>query len=150
MSHIQPKVFLDTSSILAGIRSTTGGSRAILKLGEENRIRLFLSQDVLAEIDDNIRKVAPQQLVNVAALIEVSGFEVAEPPDIDTIQMCNRFLRYGDDAVVLAAAIKAQVDYFVTLDRQHLLGNTMIPATLQIAIVSPADFLAWFRTNLSP
>ena len=149
MPRFQPKVFLDTSTILAGIRSITGGSRAILKLGEESHVRLFISQDVLAELDDNIREVAPNQLINVAALLEVSGVEIVEPPDITTVQMCNQFLQYGDDAVVLAAAIVAQVDYFITLDRQHLLGNRLIPSLIQVAIVSPADFLARFRTQLS-
>lgn len=142
------KVFLDTSSILAGIRSATGGSRAILKLGEQGHIELFVSQDVLAEIDDNIRGVAPNQRMNVAALLEVSGIDIVDPPDIATVQMCNRFLQYADDAVVLAAAIDASMDFFVSLDRQHLLDNRMIPDDVPLSILAPADFLAWFRSQL--
>lgn len=148
MLNTPPKLFLDTSTILAGIRSTTGGSRAILKLGEAGKIRLFASQDVLSEIDDNIREVAPNQLVNVAVLLDVSSVEIVEPPDIATVQMCNRFLRYGDDAVVLAAAVIAQVDYFITLDRQHFIGNPLTPSTIQFPICSPGDFLSWYRLNL--
>jgi predicted nucleic acid-binding protein len=64
------------------------------------------------------------------------------------VQLCQRFLNYADDAVVLAAAIDAQADYFVTLDRQHFLSNPLVPATLPLPLGTPGDFLAWFRARV--
>jgi hypothetical protein len=46
---------------------------------------------------------------------------------------------------VLAAAIAAQVDYFVTLDRQHFLTNEPLRAALPFPIGTPGDCLAWHR-----
>jgi predicted nucleic acid-binding protein len=108
-----------------------------------------VSLDVLAELDENVRAKAPHRMSDLATILDLSGVEVVEPPDIVTVQNCQRFLAYADDAVVLAAAITAQADYFVTLDRQHFLENPLVPADLPLIIGTPGDFLAWFRIKLS-
>jgi hypothetical protein len=50
-------------------------------------------------------------------------------------------------ARVLAEALAVGVDYFVTLDREHLVDN---PCTgkLLFAVGTPGDFLAWVRERL--
>lgn len=149
MSGQPPKVFLDTNILIAAIFSATGGAREILRLGEIGAIQLFVSQDVLAELEENVLKKKPQHLSIVAVMLEHSGIEIVEPPKVETVQQCQRFLAYADDAVVLAAAMDAGVDYFVTLDRQHFLNNLLVPTTLLLSLGAPSDFLAWYRTHLS-
>lgn len=148
LGRLPPKVFLDTNILIAAIFSATGGAREILRLGEIGAIQLFVSQDVLAELEENVLKKKPQHLAIIAIVLEHSGVEVVEPPAVETVQHCQHFLAYADDAVVLAAAIDAQVDYFVTLDRQHFLNNLLIPTTLPVLLGAPSDFLAWYRTHL--
>lgn len=148
-SRQPPKIFLDTNILIAAIFSAKGGSREILRLGEIGVIQLFASQDVLAELEENVLKKQPSSLVVIATVLENSGVEIVNPPTIETVQRCQRFLAYADDAVVLAAAIDAQVDYFVTLDRQHFLNNSLIPTSLPILLGAPSDFLAWYRTHLA-
>ena len=54
---------------------------------------------------------------------------------------------YAPDAHVLAEALSAKVDYFVTLDRQHFVDNPRAE-TLPFPVGTPGDFLAWLRERL--
>ena len=49
-------VFLDTSALFAGIWSSEGGARMILRLGETRAIRLLVSPQVLDEIEGALRR----------------------------------------------------------------------------------------------
>ncbi|MBX3016050.1 MAG: putative toxin-antitoxin system toxin component, PIN family [Caldilineaceae bacterium] len=146
-NHRSPKVFLDTSVLIAAIFSATGGAREILRLGEIGAIQIVVSQDVVVELEENILKKRPQALAVIALVLDNSAVTLVEPPSIGTVQRCQHFLSYADDAVVLAAALDAQVDCFVTLDRQHFLKNSLVPATLPLLMGTPSDFLAWYRNQ---
>ena len=146
--HQLPKVFLDTSVLIAATFSAKGGVREILQLGEIGAIQLFVSQAVLAELEENVLKKKPQYLAVIAAVLESCSVELVAPPAVETVQLCQRFLNYADDAVVLAAAVDAQTDYFVTLDRQHFLNNPLVPTTLPLPLGAPGDFLAWYRARV--
>ena len=52
------------------------------------------------------------------------------------------------DAPILRAAMDAQVDYLVTLNRKHFLGNPEVTRRSGLRIGAPEDFLAWFRQQL--
>jgi hypothetical protein len=54
---------------------------------------------------------------------------------------------YPPDAQVLAEAVEIGVNYFVSLDQKHLVGN---PRTehLPFPVGSPGDFLEWYRQHL--
>lgn len=143
-----PKIFLDTSALIAATFSAKGGAREILRLGEVGAVLPLVSQAVLAELEENVLKKKPRYLAVIATVLERSGVEIVDAPAIQTVQMCQRFLDYADDAVVLAAAVDAHADYFITLDRQHFLSNPLVPATLALPIGAPGDFLAWYRACL--
>ena len=49
-----------------------------------------------------------------------------------------------DDATILAAAIGAAPDYFVSLDRKHFLQPEVAQGT-GLRIGTPGDSLAWLR-----
>ncbi len=53
MSRIN--LFLDSSALIAGFISTEGASRALLLLGEDEKIQLTVSEQVIAEIDGTWR-----------------------------------------------------------------------------------------------
>jgi predicted nucleic acid-binding protein len=48
------KVFIDTSVLIAGLASVTGGSATVLDLGEAGVIKLVISRQVLVEADRNV------------------------------------------------------------------------------------------------
>lgn len=149
MSPAKLRVFLDTSALFAGIWSAEGGVRMILKLGEAEAVRLLASSQVLNEIEGVLRRKAPEALGLLAVLLDRSGIEVVSPPPPEMVQQAEALTGHSGDAQVLAAAWLAEVDYFVTLDRQHFLTNPALPAASPIPLGTPGDFLAWYRAQLS-
>jgi predicted nucleic acid-binding protein len=134
--------------MFAAIFSSRGGAREILRLGVAGLLQVLVSQDVLAELEENLQRKAPRRLVDLAVAFEEANLALVNPPDITTIQQCQRLIGYADDSVVLAAALAAQVDFFVTLDRQHFLDNEPLRAALPFPMGTPGDCLAWYRRQV--
>ena len=143
------KVYLDSSALFAGIWSSTGGGRMIMKLGEAGVIQLLISSQVLSEVENALRNKAPGLLGFLTLLLEKSGVQVVQPPDQSTVHLVQRFVQHPGDIQVCAAAVESGAHFFVTLDQQHFLNNQSLRENLPILIGTPGDFLSWFRTRLS-
>jgi predicted nucleic acid-binding protein len=141
-------VFLDTSALFAGVWSSEGGGRMILKLGEAGAIRLLVSPQVLEEIEGALRRKAPELLGLLALLLDRSGVEVTPPPPPQAVQNSLALTGHAGDAQVLAAAWSTGVDFFATLDREHFLDNPVLREKIPFPVGSPGDFLAWYRGSL--
>lgn len=141
-------VYLDSSALFAGIWSSAGGGRMILKLGEAGAIQLLTGTQVLSEVENAIRNKAPGLLGLLTLLLEKSGLRVVPPPNQSTIDLIQKFVQHPGDVHVYAAAVESGAHYFVTLDQQHFLENKMIRENLPLPIGTPGDFLTWFRTHL--
>jgi predicted nucleic acid-binding protein len=142
-----PRIFLDTSAFFSAVFSEKGGARELLRLGERDAVRLLVSQDVLAELEDTVRAKAPRRLNDLAVLLLLCGFHVVPPPEISAVQDCLKYVSYSKDAVVLAAASRTEVDYFVTLDRKHFLLNTALREAMSFPIGTPGDCLSWLHAR---
>jgi predicted nucleic acid-binding protein len=142
--HPTPRVFLDTSALFAGIWSEAGGARALLQLGEAGALELLVSSEVLAELDEAIRRKAPHLLPAVTALLHSARVRVVPPPSPEVRRCAAALIHHRGDAAVLAGAMAASPDYLVTLDAKHLLGNPML-AQLPFILGTPGDALAWWR-----
>jgi predicted nucleic acid-binding protein len=144
-----PDIFLDTSALFSGIWSETGGARMLLKLGEAQAIKLHVSSQVLTEIENVVRRKSPQSLGALALLLNRGRISVCFRPSADHVVKCQSLVEYEPDAVVLAAAWEAGVDYFVTLDRKHFLSNEKLHNTAPFKIGTPGSCLAWYRNQLT-
>lgn len=144
-----PRVFLDTSALFAGISSTVGGGRMLLKMGEVGALNLLVSPQVLKEIERAVRKKAPERLGVLALLLDRSGVAVTDPPLAVTLAQVNQYLDYVPGAMILASALDAQSDYFVTLDKRHFLGNENIQRSIPLKVGTPGDCLDWYKGNLT-
>jgi len=142
-----PCMFLDASALFAAVWSSEGGARMILKLGEAGAVRLLVSSQVLDEVERALRRKAPEALGAFALLLDRSNIEVIPSPTDEVIHDCLAITGHRGDAGVLAAALSGQVDYFVTLDRQHFLDNPRLSGFASFPIGTPGDFLAWFRAR---
>jgi len=138
-------VFLDTSVLFAGIWSSEGGARMILRLGEAGAIRLLVAPQVLDEIEGALRRKAPDMLGLLALLLNRSGIEVVPVPSPEAVDQSRSLTNHVGDAQILAAAWAAAVDYFVTLDRVHFLDNPGMRAAVPFPLGTPGDFLIWYR-----
>ena len=60
--NTMPKIdlFLDSSALMAGIISAQGAARALLLLGEDEKIILTVSEQVIAEVESNIALKLPK------------------------------------------------------------------------------------------
>lgn len=143
----RPRIFLDTSVLFAAVLSAGGDSRLVLKLGEAGAISLWLGSRVLQEADGVVLRKAPQTRPLLALLL--SRAEVMTGPDAAALARARTVVSYAPDAHVLAEALSAEADYFVTLDRQHFVDNPCT-AALPFPVGTPGDFLAWLRERLRP
>ena len=150
MTPATPDVFLDSSAVFAAILSATGGARQILRLGELGQVRLLVSGAVLGEVERTLREKLPEHLPNLALWLDAAQVVVVATPQRAAVTRLQARLAYAPDALVLAAAVSADADFFVTLDRKHFLGNVLLRAALPLPLGTPGDYLAWHRARFTP
>jgi putative PIN family toxin of toxin-antitoxin system len=141
-----PRLFLDASVWIAAAGSTTGGSAATLELCRRNKTQAVASRFVLLEAERNIRKkLGREALLRFYREIASQGVEVIEMPTSHEIAAQSRTID-PKDAHVLAAAVKGQVDFLLTLDRKDFMTPKVLHAGLPFQILTPGDFLRfWFE-----
>jgi predicted nucleic acid-binding protein len=142
------RVFLDTSALFAAVLSETGGARVILALGEAGGVQVMVGPRVLSEADGVLRRKAPDSRVRFALLLDCARVTVGPEPAEEALKLAGSVTGYAPDAQVLAEALMVGVDYFVTLDREHFIGNPR-GGRLPFPIGTPGDFLAWLRERLA-
>ncbi len=142
------RVFLDTSALFAGIWSQEGGARFILRLGEASMIQIAVGSYVLTEIQNVLQRKEPGMLGRLALLLHESRVDIVQTPPPESSHESLQLVGYEPDAQVLSAAWAADVDYFITLDKKHILENAPLKQVAPFLIGTPGDFLAWFRAQL--
>jgi predicted nucleic acid-binding protein len=141
------RLFVDTSALFSGPWSSEGGARALLQLGEARLVQLVVSPDVLRELESVCRRKAPGLLGLLALTLDHARLEITPAPTAAAVASADRWVRHAGDARVVAAAVRASVDFLVTLDRAHLLGNASLAAHLRLQLGTPGDALAWLRAR---
>lgn len=139
------KVFLDSSALFAGIFSAKGGARLILKLAEGGLLELSVSQQVLAETERNLRNKVPKALSYYALLLNEVRINIIPDPTWEEKVPYIPLLPHKSDVPILVAALKAEVDYFVTLDKEHFLEVPGLSEKVGLPIGTPGDFIAWYK-----
>lgn len=142
------RVFTDTSALFAAVVSEAGGARMILKLGEAGAVSLWVGPLVLSEADNALTRKSPGSKARFALLLHRANVQVGPPATPDALSQASEVVDYLPDAQVLAEALTSGADYFVSLDKRHLLGNPRA-GHLPFPIGTPGDFLAWYRARLA-
>ncbi len=101
----------------------------------------------LIEIENNLRRKAPDLLGSLAVLLDRVGPVLAEPAPASRYEAALALTGHPGDGRVLADAWEAGTDFFVTLDRQHFLDADRLRAALPFPLGTPGDFLPWYRHN---
>jgi putative PIN family toxin of toxin-antitoxin system len=138
-SRRKVRVFLDTNVIFSGLYSSRGAPAAILERFIEGRISVVISQQVLEELVRTIKEKLPEGLPALRKLLTGGPPEIQADPSSEQIEKLTGKLQFAD-AAILAAAINARVDYFITGD-SHFLENADIAKECGLKIVTPAQFL---------
>ncbi len=139
MSKPKPRVFLDSNVVFSGLYSPDGAPGVILEHFIKGNLRVVVSQQVLEEVIRTIKEKLPDALPALRRLLVNTPPEVVADPNLPDIERWTKKLHLGD-AAILAAAVAAQPDYFITGDR-HFLDNQEIAENAGLKIVTPAQFL---------
>ena len=110
------RVVLDTSVIVAGLRSRTGASAAVLEAASSRKVQIAASPALFLEYEQVLKRsehrIGPEQVDGF--LSELAG--IIEPIEIHFIWRPQ--LMDADDEMVFDAAINGQVDAIVTHNRR--------------------------------
>jgi predicted nucleic acid-binding protein len=134
------RIFLDTSVIFAAVLSETGGARKLFRLGEAGVLQLIVGSNVLRECEDVVRRKVPASLPTLAYLLELGMVEIATQSLDAFIEQATAIVAYKPDTYVLAEAISAEPDWFVTHDKAHFLRANP-DSNLAFRIGTPGDLI---------
>ena len=148
MTQKIPEIFLDTSVIIAAVMSQTGGARLLFHLAQAGTVRLLVGGGVLGEVEEVMRRKAPEMIGSLAQLLDDAGIGISKPSTAMQQKKARSLLSYLPDANVLAQAISANPDWFVSHDKEHFVGNPALD-DLPFKIGTPGDVIGWLREHLS-
>src|SRR5260221_5876337 len=114
MTPKNPRIFLDTSVIFAAVLAPTGGARKLLLLGDARLIQLVVGPTVIRECQEVVQRQAPASRPILAHLLVSASLEISEAPTKKQISAAEVHVQYVPDARVLAEAMLAKPDWFVT------------------------------------
>jgi predicted nucleic acid-binding protein len=146
MAAKNPRVFLDTSVLFAAVLSPTGGVRKLFLLAEAGLLRLVVGPTVLKECDEVIRRKAQGSAPLLAQLLAAAQAETSASQR--HITTARSMVSYVPDAQVLAEALRAKPDWFVTHDKEHFLKSRS-KIKLPFEIGTPGDLLQRFKDDFS-
>ncbi|MDP1778654.1 MAG: PIN domain-containing protein [Anaerolineales bacterium] len=144
MTQKNLKIFLDTSVLFSVVLSSTGGARKLFHLAEAGLLQLIVGPTVLREADEVVRRKTPASLPLLAQLLEAGQVETCSAPTPKQIESARSLVAYIPDARVLAEAIRAEPDWFVTHDKEHFL-KAKKGISLSFEIGTPGDLLQTFK-----
>lgn len=119
----------------------------LFRLAEIGAIRLIIGPSVLKEADEVVRRKAPKSMPLLAQLLDLARVEVGQPALAHHQEQALAVIEYAPDAAVLADALRAEPDWFVTHDRGHFLLQDGLQ-NLPFKIGTPGDLLAEIKGTI--
>jgi putative PIN family toxin of toxin-antitoxin system len=134
------KVVVDTSIVVAGLRTRLGAGNAVLRLVAEKRIRLLATPPLFLEYEDVLKR-PEHRLAHGLTLPQIDEFlaELAglvEPVEVHFLWRPQT--RDPNDEMVLEAAINGEADAIVTY---NVADFAEAGERFAISIMRPAELL---------
>lgn len=134
------KIVLDTSVLVAGLRTRLGAGNAVLRLVAERRLVALATPPLFLEYEDVLKR-PEHRLVHGLALEAIEEFLAELAALIEPVEVHFQWRpqsRDPNDEMVLEAAINGQADALVTYNVADFAG----PAErFGISVLHPADLL---------
>ena len=137
-----PRVFFDSSVLIAGAFSSSGASFILLQLADLGLLDGRISPTVREEVSRNLRRKLPGALPALQALMKESLVEGPSPPDEQLKSASD--LADPKDVVILASALDQSCQYLVTLNERDFW-----PSEEQITVLRPGELLRRLRSAIS-
>jgi predicted nucleic acid-binding protein len=143
------RLFLDSSVLVSGVISAEGASRVLLLLAETGHIKAIILEQVLAESERAIARKVPRALNDFRQAILASRVQIVRDPAADEVSENLELISHAADVPIVLAAMRAQVDYLVTLNRVHFIDDPGVAQKSGLRIGTPGDALHWVRERIS-
>ncbi len=140
------KLVLDTSVIVAAVRSDIGASRQLLVAALEGRFEMLLSVALALEYEAVLKR--PDQLAASRGSVQqidkllVALIAVARP--VHRPFLWRPLLPDANDEMVLEVALSGNADLLVTFNRKDF---ETIGSSLSVALATPQEALQHLRRN---
>lgn len=135
------RVFIDSSVLIAACGSDSGASSLVLKYAIEEKIKLYVSIDIIMEAKKNVilkmNEVSRQRLTFFLTTVP---YTITSFLNKKEIEKCSRWI-HKKDAPVLAAAIKSKTDFLLTLDKKHFIQPQVQKFAGKVRITTPGEFI---------
>ena len=141
-------LFFDSSALIAGIISDKGAARALLLLAEDRKIKISVSEQVIVEVERNIARKLPKILPLAREMIRESNLIIYTDPSKDEVREHKNWIDHEADVPILVSAVKANVDFLVTLNTKHFLNDPQVTFRSGLKIGTPGDALSWVREQM--
>jgi uncharacterized protein len=109
------RVMLDSNILISGI-VFSGNERKLINTIYSKSLILVLNEHIEFEVKSVIRKKFPKQKSILRNLLDLMIVEYTAIPSVDMVKEAKQLIRDPKDAIILASAINAQPDIFVTGD----------------------------------
>jgi len=134
------RIVLDTSVVVAGVRTRLGAGNAVLRLVAQGRLVILATPPLFLEYEEVLKR-PEHQLVHGLAPAEIDEFLAELAALIEPVEV--HFLwrpqsRDPKDEMVLEAAINGRADGLVTCNVADFVG---IAERFKIPLLRPADLL---------
>ena len=144
----KPDLFFDSSALFAGVISARGASRALLLLAEAGQITITLSEQVLGETERVVARKVPRELPDYREALRATGLRIVRDPTPAEIEAHGDIIAHQADVPIVVAAMQVRMDYLVTLNRGHFIGDPGVALRSGLCIGTPGDALVWVREHL--
>jgi putative PIN family toxin of toxin-antitoxin system len=134
------RIVLDTSVLVAGLRSRNGASNAVLMLIADRQLTPLASPPLFLEYEDVLKR-AEQRLAHGLSIPEIDEFLTALASAIEPVEIHFGWrpqARDADDDMVLEAAINGRADALVTHNVSDFFEAA---ARFSVPVLRPADIL---------
>jgi putative PIN family toxin of toxin-antitoxin system len=136
------QVVLDTSVLVAAIRSTRGASFRVLQLVGDVRWKLNLSPGLLFEYEEIARPLVKKYWAQPERLDDLLDYLVSTANRPRISYAWRPILRDADDDMILELAIAARANFIVT----HNLRDFTRAERFGVGVLTPAEFLRTLET----
>ncbi|MBX7235634.1 MAG: putative toxin-antitoxin system toxin component, PIN family [Caldilineales bacterium] len=133
----EPQIVIDTSVLVAGLRSSRGASFRVLELVGAGRFDINVSVPLVFEYEATLYRELPHLQVSKTAVDTILDFHCAIAHRHAIFFLWRPFLSDAKDDMILELAVKAQCSYIVTHNKRHFLGVEQF----NLSAVTPAEFL---------
>ena len=137
-SPTKRRVFVDTNVLFAALHSTKGPPALLVDMAAHGRYQMVLSQRVLRELIRVVERKLPSEIAHLRDLVLTAVPEIVANPAASEIKEISHQIN-AQDAPIIAAAIAADVDYFITGDQT--LRTEALSLSTRLRVLSPRQLL---------